>query len=689
HGILKLNKQKGKINAFVTENIGPLLKNAHYVNDIISSEKHPNGQRVYISAIADEEGFLYPARIIVDKDTSVVSETEVINRLYAINAKKVVGQSPLGYGYESQPSTTSTLSVSDLFDYVKDVDIFKEIMPISSGVDRVDSEIGRKLKYSKGVTLEDLGRTKDLVAAHNLSENNFLASINLGGFVFPSVAVTKDSVGHENYGDITLLFDKKTIDPSNRNNRVYSGDAWTPTYPTIDYDVDTNTTQAISKQLNDIVDFDSIRSLDNNYFLYNLQNGSQLNDALNEHRGDISTLASDNNALKYIFLTKSGQNIEIPRKPKELNLKGNYTKGRDASNYVLDALLNSGYTAGSFYDMSFEERTNAYYDVIKNAIADYYNKAYSALQGGQFGTNLVEDFDNYSADYILEQVDQYLRTANEGVVDIQGLKANLNNAIIQYGDNFENDFADWIRNNITSKIRYNTGIRNDKDMFTPSGNRRSFAQLHDPYTAQNVLKYMKKQTGNDLRGAKNDSWGVGPGEIISTQLKEFRSIDEIIQNEGLIKNLNDEEFNQTYKTVYDSIYAISKEISSYIEAETGSTNYFELNDSSLQLIKDCMRKNSKKQMYDLYMKEFYPYANFKMSEENVSKAIDAIYGLKESIGDLPTRYFEAKPMRIVGLDEIQLAIIPNNSSDYLKETLNNLGINYVEYDPSVEGSRQS
>ena len=548
---------------------------------------------------------------------------------------------------------------------------------------------GRGLEFSKGVALEDLGRNKDLVAAHNLSENNFLASINLGGFVFPSVAVTKDSVGHENYGDITLLFDKKTIDPSNRNNRVYSGDAWTPTYPTIDYDVDTNTTQAISKQLNDIADFDSIRSLDNNYFLYNLQNGSQLNDALNEHRGDISTLASGNNALKYIFLTKSGQNIEIPKKPKIFSLKGNYTKGAEVSNYVLDSLLNSGYKAGQFNNMSFNERMSAYYDVIKNAIADYYNKAYSALQGGQFGTNLVEDFDNYSADYILEQVDQYLRTANEGVVDTQGLKANLNNAIIQYGDNFENDFVDWIRNNITSKIRYNTGIRNDKDMFTPSGNRRSFAQLHDPYTAQNVLKYMKKQTGNDLRGAKNDSWGVGPGEIISTQLKEFRSIDEIIQNEGLIKNLNDEEFNQTYKTVYDSIYAISKEISSYIEAETGSTNYFELNDSSLQLIKDCMRKNSKKQMYDLYMKEFYPYANFKMSEENVSKAIDSIYGLKESIGDLPTRYFEAKPMRIVGLDEIQLAIIPNNSSDYLKETLNNLGINYVEYDPSVEGSRQS
>lgn len=260
HGLLKLNKQKGKINAFVTENIGPLLKNAHYVNDIISSENHPNGQRVYISAIADEEGFLYPTRIIVDKNTSVVSETEVINRLYAINAKKVVGQSPLGYGYESQPSTTSTLSVSDLFDYVKDVDIFQEIMPISSGMERVDSEIGRKLKYSKGVTLEDLGRTKDLIAAHNLSEDKLLASINLGGFVMPSIAVTKDTVSHDGFGPITLLFDKNTIDPSNKLNKVYSQDAWTPIFPQIETEIIRSEADKVRNHL-----YDLSRKVDQNY----------------------------------------------------------------------------------------------------------------------------------------------------------------------------------------------------------------------------------------------------------------------------------------------------------------------------------------------------------------------------------------------------------------------------------------
>lgn len=688
HGLLKLNKQKGKINAFVTENIGPLLKNAHYVNDIISSEKHPNGQRVYISAIADDEGFLYPTRIIVDKNTSVVSETEVINRLYAINAKKVVGQSPLGYGYESQPSTTSTLSVSDLFDYVKDVDIFQEIMPISSGTERVDSEIGRKLKYSKGITFEDLGRTKDLIAAHNLSEDKLLASINLGGFVMPSIAVTKDSVGHENYGDITLLFDKSSIDPAKKDNYVFSGDAWTPTYPTVEYDVDTMSTQSISRKLSEIANLDELSSLDNNGFVYNLRNGKQLNNLLTENRGDILSLAEKNNVLRYLFLSEKGYMNEIPRKPMELNLRGNYTKGKDISNIILNNLINSGYTAGKFYDMTSDERFETYHDLIKNTIADYYNKKYPKVKNGQFGTDLVDDFDRYNSDYILEQVDTYLRTAHEGVVDIDGLNDNLQKSIQNYGPNFENDLKQWIRENIKDKISFKTGIRNDKDRFTPSGGVRNFSQLHDPYNLQNILKYMKKQAVNGLRGAKTETFGVNPGEIIATQLKQFRNIDDLIQNEAMIREINDEEYKQTYKEVWDNISNLSDEIASYIQASTGYTNYFELKDDSLRLIKDCMKKNNKKQMLSLYMKEYYPFANYKMSDGDIEKTIEGIYNLKNSIGELPAKYFESKPMRIVGLDEIQTAIIPNNSSDYLKETLRNDGINYIEYDPNIEGDRQ-
>ena len=41
---------------------------------------------------------------------------------------------------------------------------------------------GRGLEFSKGLTIEDLGRNKDLVADYNLSEDKLLTSINLGSF---------------------------------------------------------------------------------------------------------------------------------------------------------------------------------------------------------------------------------------------------------------------------------------------------------------------------------------------------------------------------------------------------------------------------------------------------------------------------------------------------------------------------
>ena len=42
----------------------------------------------------------------------------------------------------------------------------------------------------------------------------------------------------------------------------------------------------------------------------------------------------------------------------------------------------------------------------------------------------------------------------------------------------------------------------------------------------------------------------------------------------------------------------------------------------------------------------------------------------------PTTYFEAKPQREVGLDEIQMAVIPSNASSELKQRLQDNGIKY-------------
>ena len=74
--------------------------------------------------------------------------------------------------------------------------------------------------------------TKDLVAVHNLSEENLQKLLKLGGLPAPSIAIARAEFGYSAYGPISLVFDKNSIDPeANDKNRVYGADAWTPVVP--------------------------------------------------------------------------------------------------------------------------------------------------------------------------------------------------------------------------------------------------------------------------------------------------------------------------------------------------------------------------------------------------------------------------------------------------------------------------
>ena len=70
---------------------------------------------------------------------------------------------------------------------------------------------------------------KNLVAVHNLTEENLRKALDLGGLASPSIAVVRAKNGHTAYGPISLVFDKTAIDPkANSANHIYGADAWTP-----------------------------------------------------------------------------------------------------------------------------------------------------------------------------------------------------------------------------------------------------------------------------------------------------------------------------------------------------------------------------------------------------------------------------------------------------------------------------
>lgn len=100
-------------------------------------------------------------------------------------------------------------------------------------ITELDSDGNEDIRFSLSEPVEE---KDNLIAVHNIYTDKLTKSLKLGGFPMPSIAVTKADMGHENYGECSFVFDKSTIDPKvDKRNKVYGGDAWTPTYPAIEY----------------------------------------------------------------------------------------------------------------------------------------------------------------------------------------------------------------------------------------------------------------------------------------------------------------------------------------------------------------------------------------------------------------------------------------------------------------------
>ena len=118
---------------------------------------------------------------------------------------------------------------------------------VASSTDNSVAEASDVVNFSAKDPVEEKGT---LLAIHNLTEEMLQKFLALGGAPMPSIAVTRSDVEHSNFGNISLIFDKSTIDPkASRKNTVYSADAWTPTFPRIEYETNTKVDNAVYSRL--------------------------------------------------------------------------------------------------------------------------------------------------------------------------------------------------------------------------------------------------------------------------------------------------------------------------------------------------------------------------------------------------------------------------------------------------------
>ena len=480
---------------------------------------------------------------------------------------------------------------------------------------------------------------RDLIAAHNISEENLLKTLKLGGFPMPSIAVTKAEYNPDNFGTISVLFDKNSIDPKvNKANKGYFGDAWTPTVPRTVKKINNKKLNALHDKLGLSGDYSSV-----------FQNDME----------DIVRRLSNETQVKEKFIKDN--NVEIEKKPYT-----NWHHPRTAQ--IFDILKDSTHTMYSIWtDEALKKQlAEAAYPESKLSFVKKAREKYLEM------LNHIDDSSEKLDEFMKDKDDAYVSTymnLYQDLFDIvhdqvrSGWDRNAyRDDVDKYISEHEEEFKKFIEDAINEADMYEGEYfrKPGVDEITNNG-RRSFEQLHIPYNAENMLKLMLKDK-NAIKG-----FFGGASNLRGAITKEYKSIEDIKQNEGKLNKVQAEEVDAKLSELNHIIL----EIDSAIKDANGWSGWVADDD-----INETLVKLLKKPKITLDV------ANSVFAKDETKFApeiLDEVIELKKGLQELPVQYFEAKPERVLGFDEIKATIIPDDSSVELKEALDKAGIPYEEY----------
>lgn len=516
------------------------------------------------------------------------------------------------------------------------------------------------IRFSLSETVEE---SKDLIAIHNLSGEKLAKSLKMGGLPMPSIAIARAQDGHTEFGEISLILAKEAIDPKiSRRNKVYSGDAWTPTYPTVEYKADETVRRRVETKIRNLVPYEVQNELGNV-----MLDSDNMRDTLNRYDGDMVDAFKGNDSMKYAYLLDNGVDVKLPMKEADLYRYGKASNA--AVRYFAGKLVNGLQTVEHYQNMGARDMLQD--KELAEAVTDAQN--FDVLRTLEPGSAEYLEYERnpvFRADEVaFRDIDGFLSAArkllSKGVqqtVDRKAAKELIRDTVDQ------TEYESWLKEQFSGIVE-KEGIRNNQGLFTRSGNRRSFEALHYEHNLENVVKAMLEK-GDKGIGA------FGGGNIFGASAKEFSSIEELKKSKGRLANLPEEEFSEIKKQFSERFLEIARSF------PNDKKSFVATDDAANMLIEAVSKYSTRNGIANYVRKESQGWATY--SEQ----AVDDLIELVNDIRNMPTGYFEAKPQRAVGFDEVGVFVIPNNADVKLKQELLNRGYSIAEYDPDVEGSRQ-
>ena len=505
--------------------------------------------------------------------------------------------------------------------------------------------------------------TKNLLALHNLTEKNLLDAAKLGGLPMPSIAIVKADEGHGEYGDISFVFSKDTIDPQLfRSNKVYGYDAWTPTAPRIEYEVN----EKSAKKIHDL--FYRMERAKGRSFadpLYSAAN--TLEDELNRKGGVDKVVGAmrDDPRVMNIYLEDTGrgavENVikrEVTRMDDNQQEMASFLIRELGDGVVSDFRAKGGESPIAARKLWYKEHGEA----LNAALQKYYEKL--GLPAKDAADVVNAETVAAKTRYMLD-TRKYLTGNTETVTE--EVDRDATNKAIRDKVN-QKEYEQWLEDLFDGVVK-SEGIYNGKDYYTSSGNRRSFSATHYEITLENIVKAMKQ---GDQKGANTFFGGQAIWGVAS---KDYGSIADIKRDSGRLQKMTEEEYSAIRQKYSERLAELTNEIK-----DPAARNEFIASDDAASAIVETLRTKRTVAGID---KELRTYPTLQIKPDTAEKVLQ----LYEDISNMPTGYFEAKPQRAVGFDEVLAAVIPNDASAEVKVALENAGVRMIEYASGDEKAR--
>ena len=522
---------------------------------------------------------------------------------------------------------------------------------------------------------EPVEETETLVAMHNMTEEKLRRTLDIGAWPSPSIAVVKAKEGHANYGEYSAVFPRGTIDPqADSKNKVYGGDAWTPTHD-----------NAIVERG---VNYEVRRAFDEN--IKNLS--SRFADGVFQGSGTLGKIGLENDTrwepeeiadklanhpeVQAAFLQSEGKSLEPVYRDKQFDrFFSNATIRR-----YLDTVGEQEVARLAVKLMTGERLTAEEMKPAEQAIRDVYAEEHANFLNRRpeskekridyYMKNNV--FPNRVEDFIRSTQEFYESGGSAGEIDKEATAAKMMEMIAPGGswNDALRTVKDWVQPQLEGLLG-ERGIYNGEDAVTDSG-RRSFAQTHWDYTAENIVKAMNMAAA---KGA--NMYGVTPETLAATATREYRNVDEMHADEARLRTVSEEEHEKALRDLGIYLDRVTDDLLRTTKHRFDNT--FEEEQNLSRIIAEAAKgKKTAAAVKAAFRKEGYAIS------DGHAKSILALI---DRAANIPTGYYEAKPQRVVGFDEALAVVAPDNAPAELLGEMRNAGMNVVEYKAGDEADR--